>query len=684
MPETPADSENQSQRRRSTAGLVGMGALVATLAGCLLWIWMLSAPWRLASGLLEAGDHLKRAEKKLSKTALKDAQFEVFAGLAGAARAQHGIDGPQPLFDLARLVPQARRALAESNHLVSAAVHSSLAARGTLKIGINALRGPSRIIVPEDDEEKGAGSVVRLNRVVDVGATITAIRRHLQAVQDDLEAVAVANLPRRARGRVEDALERARDAEVVVADAEAGFALLPAILGADEKRWYLIGMQNSAEQRGTGGAILRYSYVSIEDGDSTIRKGESVYDIDRERRLLDIPLPKDAWHVRGIEDAHRFGNANWSPDWPLSARIMLDYAYEAGRTVPGTPPIPRFDGVIALDPNVMELLLPGTGDFRTSRFGHIIQPGGAVHFLLYKAYASHPLSSSRRAALRSVVQDFVARVFDPTHPTDLVTGLGKALREKHMMIWMKNPSEEQFIKRMGWDGAIREAKGGDYFYLVGQNVGGNKFDYYADQKTDLDIRIDGSDALVKASTSIYNGTFFPQTKHVLGDSGKRTVGGGRRTPLHESMLNLYVRPEARLIQAKAASGRECAAEVAVVTRACRMDTPEPAVWNGQSPPEHRERGKKVWSATLAIPPEMSGNLSFRYRVPSVVTEDEGRQVYRLVVQHQPRIRPEELSIHLSLPSGATDVVASGWERNGTELELTRTLEEDMVLEVSWR
>jgi hypothetical protein len=71
-------------------------------------------------------------------------------------------------------------------------------------------------------------------------------------------------------------------------------------------------------------------------------------------------------------------------------------------------------------------------------------------------------------------------------------------------------------------------------------------------------------------------------------------------------------------------------------------------------------------------------------VPNAVRDEQGRRVYRLTVQRQPRVRVEQLKVTLSLPVGAKDVKAKGWRQEGDRLVWDRPLKEDIVLEVSWQ
>jgi hypothetical protein len=209
---------------------------------------------------------------------------------------------------------------------------------------------------------------------------------------------------------------------------------------------------------------------------------------------------------------------------------------------------------------------------------------------------------------------------------------------------------------------------GDYLYVVEQNVGGNKLDYFTEHTNSYDVQFDGNDAAVTASVEISNDVFFPQPLYPMGDSGRERESNG----FHRPMMNVYVPAEAQLRLAEVEGGR--------------LDTPPgAATWPGpQQPAEHTERGKKVWTATLEIPPQESGTFRLGYLVPDAVRERQGRKVYRLTVQRQPRVSAERLIVTVALPQGAADVRAKGWKRQGDRLVWDRPLKEDVVLEVSWR
>lgn len=650
-------------------GVGGTFAFLTGLAGVFLWVSMLAGPLHLATGLLDASDHLKRSERALSNAATKTARYETLAAVAATERARAGLRSKSPLLVLARELPVAGDALKEVPHLVKAAEHSAAAAEGTLDVAQNALRGPDKVIAKDPDDPKGGGRI-RIDRVKAIARTIARVRTDIRAARDELKAVDLGNLPKRARKPVKDGIDKAQKTNELLGDVEDGFAILPAILGAEGRRTYVLGMQNSAEQRGTGGALLQFAVFTIDRGKPEFsKKSSTVYDVDKNREQLSIPLPEDAWYVAGIPDAQRFGNANWSPDWPLSAKLTIDYAKASAALMPEAQaeaiPVDDVDGVIAVDPVAMEKLMPGVGPYTAGdQEGRkvYVTANRLVDFVLYKAYAKYPIQAYRRARLRDIVDGFYENVFKPKHPTELIDGFGAALGEKHMQIWMTDPAEQAFIEQMNWDGGIRAAHGSDYLYVVEQNVGGNKFDYFSENTTTMDVTVEGDDAVVSTQTRVRNGVFLPQPRWSAGDSA--------RTGLHWPMMNVYVPEEAELIDA--------------TYEGERVATPPDLVFASDTPTEHSEKGKKVWSTTFKITPGDEAAMRLDYRVPGVVRSRDGRRVYRLIVQRQPKVRPEQLGITLTLPDGARRVRAPGWKRKAGVLTWDKPLKTDLDLEVSWQ
>jgi len=348
---------------------------------------------------------------------------------------------------------------------------------------------------------------------------------------------------------------------------------------------------------------------------------------------------------------------------------MLAYA-EASAKQFQAQALPQIDGFFAIDPVVMQQALKGVGGFKTPG-GRRVKASKVVNLFLNRAYAATPNPGIRRATLSGIVEGFYRNLLRPKHPSTLIEGFGQSLAEKHMQMWMRDEAEQAFVERMDWDGAIEQGVAGDYLNVVQQNVGGNKLDFFADMNTTIDVRPTGRSARVATEVSIGNGAFLPQARYVLGNVGRAAGTLSRGWALHRPMINVYVPGRARL-QGAGVEGT-------------RIDAPVAAAWPGpESPATHSERGKTVWTATLEIPLGEEGSTRFAYTVPNAVDRAGQRWVYRLALQHQPKVRPETTTVRVSLPRGARAVKAPSFERRGDVLQWKRVLRRDRIVEVSWR
>ena len=172
------------------------------------------------------------------------------------------------------------------------------------------------------------------------------------------------------RGRVAEPITRelaAFDNRVkeVIQILEEGIPFLevaPHLLGYPAAKQYLLLLQNSDEMRPSGGFIGTYGFLTLEAGHITQFMTDDVYNLDRfspasKRPLAPKPLTRyldqSRWYLR---------DANWSPDFPMSAKQVLRFYDEEliyGGKASGHPEAlpPYIDGVIAIMPRAIAPLL---------------------------------------------------------------------------------------------------------------------------------------------------------------------------------------------------------------------------------------------------------------------------------------------------------------------------------------
>src|SRR5207244_9604005 len=107
------------------------------------------------------------------------------------------------------------------------------------------------------------------------------------------------------------ALAETASAITLAQRAVSSAKLLPAFLGADAPRNYFLALQNNADQRGTGGAVLAFALVTIDKGKINLVNAGPIIDIDRKKGGFAATLPDaELWYAQNAGVPHRIANIN--------------------------------------------------------------------------------------------------------------------------------------------------------------------------------------------------------------------------------------------------------------------------------------------------------------------------------------------------------------------------------------
>jgi hypothetical protein len=168
-----------------------------------------------------------------------------------------------------------------------------------------------------------------------------------------------------------------------------------------------------------------------------------------------------------------FRDANWSPDFPTSARKAIEL-YTYGQGV-------ELDGAIAFDQQGAAQLIGALGPFTVEGWD---DPVTGKSFVGMVRQAWNPGSEgvtrewarTRKDFLGALAQAVLQRVRQQPETVNW-SGLGQALwrmlEERHLLIYMEEPVAASWLHEQGWDGAPRQADG-DYLMAVDANLGFNK------------------------------------------------------------------------------------------------------------------------------------------------------------------------------------------------------------------
>ncbi len=254
--------------------------------------------------------------------------------------------------------------------------------------------------------------------------------------------------------------------------------IAPQLLGADRPRTYLIILQNEDELRPTGGFISAAGRVTLDAGKIVTLTVNDAYQVDDFTKPYGDP-PAPLWDIMGSQ-LWLFRDSNWSPDFPTSAHKMIElYTYTQGG---------NFDGVIALNQNVVEALAVGLGSLTIDA----AQPPLTAQTI--RAYMRNAWAPSgqkdvgawynqRKDFIGRVMQAMLDRVLNQTGDInwgELTRALNAVLNSHDLLIMLIDPVLNEPLRETGWDGSLPDVSS-DFLMIVDANLGFNKANSLIDE-----------------------------------------------------------------------------------------------------------------------------------------------------------------------------------------------------------
>jgi len=505
-------------------------------------------------------------------------------------------------------------------------------------------------------------------------AYLTAARPRLTTARDSLEAAIVARaeidasqLSTKNRSRLLKAdpyLPFLRDA------LDAGIAA-PGLLGADGPRTYLVMIQNEDELRATGGFLSAVAVVTVSGGEILRFKAEDSYAIDDlTKPYLYAPDPLRRYmaaHIGLLRDA------NWSPDFPTSAReVEALYIYTRAGPI---------DGVIAIDQMAVRLLLEAIGPISSTNSTDVVTADNLITYMR-AAYSPPPGQAmtsewwgQRKNFIGELSGSIMTKVKTSSAASLLTLGRAtiRALDTRHISIQLDDPTITKVLTRRGWDGAVRGTSG-DYLFVVNSNIGFNKVN--AAVKTSLDYRVNLSNpSSPTASLRITHQN--PSTDKQAQCRHAPDYGSGQYADLiarcYWDYLRLYVPKDARLINA---TPHEVPAEWMLLKQSvpAQVDTLE------------QINGAQGYGTLLVVPNGQTVETTFDFALPaSALTSDGKTFTYHLYVQKQAGTNSTPFNLTIELPNGAEVLNAPlSWKVDGNTLQAAISLDEDTAFKLTFQ
>ena len=310
------------------------------------------------------------------------------------------------------------------------------------------------------------------------------------------------------------------------------------MLGADGQRRYLMLFTTPVEARGIAGFIGNYAEITVDDG------AIEVTDFGR-RSELDAAAAANRAACTGCsqEVLDRFGPFGLAlgPDGIAASSVWTEvtrpanfpYTGEIAQSLypqSGGRPI---DGVISIDPYVIQALMKYTGPITIDELGVTLTADNAADFILRQQYvlAGDEGNDDRIDGLetlgRAAIDGLLAGAMP--EPSELANDMGPLVEEHRLLFWTDDPDEQAFLDEVGLLGAMPPLVDDTGFSVFVSNGGASKIDVFLDRTTTTEIVTapDGSRQLVADVTLTNNAPASGLPRYMIGNVFDLPLGTSR-------------------------------------------------------------------------------------------------------------------------------------------------------------
>ncbi|MDB5076364.1 MAG: hypothetical protein JWO42_2543 [Chloroflexi bacterium] len=409
----------------------------------------------------------------------------------------------------------------------------------------------------------------------------------------------------------------------VLPDAPASIdtlAALPAALGADSPRDYLLVPQNNEDLRATGGFIGTVAVLHVDHGSVRLTRVADSYAVDNGTRpnvLPPMPMAMYGWSSLFFRDG------NWSADYPTSAQV-LKILYGLGTKM-------KTDGVIAFTPPMVQQMLQLTGPIDIPGYQERLNASNFFQRLDYQVNVVKRSGEAKAfavAAYRTVFAHLVA--LNKLDGRQVLAMLRTSVQSHDLLLYFDDGTVQAAARRAGADGGINPTTG-DYVYVVDTNTSLQKVNYLVHNAITYQ-------ATIRPDRSIYATLSLRYTN--TADSGNVPP---MQSPDYDEFVRVLVPAGSKLLSS------------------IGLD----AQWATNT-----VHHKTEFSGHFALPSRSTRTLTFHYHIPASV--DAG-SAYSLLVQRQPGSGNWPVEI---LVSGKSPVMLAGQSR------LSATLGSDVSMHLA--
>lgn len=439
------------------------GVVLAALVGLGLVLTAIALGWVAVRGAI-AADYLRSAKDSASAVVsniadpeLVAASIEEVASDTAAARALTS----DPVWQTVELTPWVGPQLSAVSTIADAADDVASDALSPLADVASTLSA---------DAFRPSGGTVELSGFIAVQDAAARSAETLATANTAIDGINTGVLVAPLRDVVDEVSGTFADTKSATEALANASVLLPAMLGADGPRNYLVLFQNNAEWRSLGGiagaaALIHTDGGSLQLVEQDFAANFGVFDPSV------LPLDPEVSAIYGQKPGQFFHNVTQVPDFSLSgplARAM--WASKHGIEV---------DGVLSIDPVALSYLLAATGPV-TLPNGDTMTADNAVSLLLNDVYLRYPDPAAQNQFFAEATNAvFSALIAGDVDAGKLLAALAQAGDERRLFLWSAHAEDQAVLEDTTLIGGLPVTDAETSSFGVFLNDGtGSKMDFY--------------------------------------------------------------------------------------------------------------------------------------------------------------------------------------------------------------
>lgn len=408
--------------------------------------------------------------------------------------------------------------------------------------------------------------------------------------------------------------------------------LLPAILGFDGEKKYLVLFQNNMELRAGGGFIGSYGILTFKNGKKQDFKIHDVYDADGELKgHIEPPFPIR----RYVPQVHLFlRDSNFNIDFLKGASVSAQILSKETEEVA--------DGVIAIDVIFVKNLIGVLGKIYVSDYKETVDKDN--FYLLTQTYSEKdffPGSAQKKNFLNSLFNAILqnTETGENISYASLLSLIGKSISEKHILFAFSDPKIQEAFTVNGFSSAVldkrqnRKPQINDFLGINEMNLGVNKANYYIKRKIVQNVSIENDGSVSERLTVIYKNESRPNV----------WPGGDYKNYVR------FILPKGTDLKSVAIDGKEQKITEAIT---------DPTIYEKKNfkPPlgleveVYEQDGKTIYGFLFIAPSEKFTTVSIFYNLKKKISFDSA-SIYDIKVFKQPGTDNDSYDLILDYPPG---------------------------------